>query len=57
MDGWAVDSRLREDVERGDAFGRFWRVEVIQSGDCVDDPEHDGSFHPIIHQVGVRQPH
>ena len=51
------DSRLREDVERGDAFGRSGRVQVIQSGDGVDDPEHDGSFHPIIDQVGVGQPH
>lgn len=28
---------------------------MVQPGDGVDDPKHDSSFHPVIHQIGVGQ--
>lgn len=30
---------------------------MIESGYCVDDSKHDGSFHPVIHHVKVGQAH
>lgn len=47
--------RLCEDVEHGDALGRLRRLQVVQRRHGVDDPEHDGCFHPVVHQVGVSQ--
>lgn len=28
---------------------------MVQRRHGVDDPEHHGCFHPIVHQVGIRQ--
>lgn len=47
--------RLCEDVEHGDALGGLRRVQVVQRGHGVDHPEHHGSFHPVVHQVGISQ--
>ena len=52
-----LNSRLSEHIEHRDAFWRLGRVQMIQSGNCADDSEHDGCFHPVIHQVKVRQTH
>lgn len=51
------NSRFREHVEQSDAFRWLGRVQMIQSGHGVDDPEHDRCFYPVIHQVEVGQTH
>lgn len=51
------DSRFRKHVEHGDAFWGLGRIQVIQSGHCVDDSKHDSCFDPVIHQVEVSQAH
>lgn len=28
---------------------------MVQSGNGVDDPKHDSSFDPVVHQIGVGQ--
>lgn len=48
-------SRFCKDVEHGDAFWGLGWVQVVQSGNGVDDPKHDSSFHPVVHQIGVGQ--
>lgn len=48
-------SRFCKDVEHGDAFGGLGRVQVVQSGNGVGDPKHNGSFHPVVDQIGVGQ--
>lgn len=50
-------SRFSKHIEHCDAFWWLGGVQMIQSGYCVDDPKHDGSFYPVIHQVEVSQAH
>lgn len=47
--------RLGKDVEHGDTLGRLRGVQVVQCSHSVDDTEHHGSFHPVIHQIGISQ--
>lgn len=48
-------SRFCKDVEHGDAFWGLGWVQVVQSGNGVDDPKHDSSFDPVVHQIGIGQ--
>lgn len=52
---WGVHWRFREDIEHRDAFGRFRRIQVVQSRHCVYNAEHHAGFHPVVHQVHIRQ--
>lgn len=52
-----VNSRFSKHVEHCDAFWWLGRVQMIQSGHCVDHSKHDSCFYPVIHQVKVRQTH